>query len=214
MRALLPTGYVSVREAAEIIARSMFAGVPDRPLVVRFRKRGWDVSGRNALDDAIAELWKGVDANKVRAMAIGGRPRRIVRLTAGQTQEVPILRNARGRDFTYLRPSNPPDAQFTAWFGVNIAEIILAFREREIERFARSMLRARRRKSASDGGAKRIGRPSRQAAVKAAIRVVIERRQWSPPKSLKLLTQVVNRQGKWPYPVSDDTVTRALDQLH
>jgi hypothetical protein len=46
------------------------------------------------------------------------------------------------------------------------------------------------------------------------IKDVVERRKWNSTMAMKALTREVNRAGKWPQPVSQDTVTRALDLLY
>jgi hypothetical protein len=46
------------------------------------------------------------------------------------------------------------------------------------------------------------------------IKDVIERRKWNATMAMKALTREVNRAGKWSQPVSQDTVTRALDRLY
>ena len=76
MTAVVPNGHVTVLQASE----AMYAGVPDLPVVSKLRKEGLGVKEGRATDRAIAEIWKAVDAGTLRALAIGGRPRRIVRL--------------------------------------------------------------------------------------------------------------------------------------
>lgn len=39
---LFPAGYVGIREAAAVLARSMFAGIPDPAIVTNARKKGFD----------------------------------------------------------------------------------------------------------------------------------------------------------------------------
>jgi hypothetical protein len=53
---LLPDGFVTLREAAEIVAQGRYAGVPDSELVAELRHSGLDVADGTALDDAIAEI--------------------------------------------------------------------------------------------------------------------------------------------------------------
>jgi hypothetical protein len=59
------------------------------------------------MDRAVVELWKAVDKGTLRSVAVGGRPRRVVRLDPKVTKAVPTLRSPRGRGFTLLRQSNP-----------------------------------------------------------------------------------------------------------
>jgi hypothetical protein len=63
---IIPIGYVTIREAAEVIAQSRFAGVADRPEVTKLRRLGVDAADGAAIDDAVAALWKAADAGKLR----------------------------------------------------------------------------------------------------------------------------------------------------
>ncbi len=95
------------------------------------------------MDRANAELWNAVDAWQVRALAIGGRPRRIVRLDPDLTKAITTLRNPRGRGFTFLRQSNPAYHQLTSWFGPSVHSVLVAFRETEVQKLARKLMRRR-----------------------------------------------------------------------
>jgi hypothetical protein len=214
MTVILPPGYVSILQAADILEQSLFAGLPDKPVILRYRQAGLAVGDGTARDQAIAELWKAVDARKLHAMAFGGRPRRMVRLDPALTEQIPWLRSPRGRGFTALRPSNPAFHSFVAWFGPHVGDATLAFCETEIQRLGRRVMRTRRRVSRSSDTKKRVGRPSRKAAVSAMIREIIGTRKWSPLLGLKALTKETNRKGKWSKPASEDTVARALDWLY
>jgi hypothetical protein len=97
MTAVLPIGYVTILEAAEMLQPAMYAGVPDLPIVAKLHQEGIEVKDGSAIDRAVAELWKAVDKGTLRSMAIGGRPRRLVRLDAQFTRGVPALRASRGR---------------------------------------------------------------------------------------------------------------------
>jgi hypothetical protein len=97
MTAVLPIGYVTILEAAEMLQPAMYAGVPDLPIVAKLHQEGIEVKDGSAIDRAVAELWKAVDKGILRSMAIGGRPRRVVRLDAQFTRGVPALRASRGR---------------------------------------------------------------------------------------------------------------------
>src|SRR6266481_5674448 len=90
MTSVLPIGYVTLLEAAEMLQPAMHAGLPDSSRVTELRQRGLEVSDGAARDRAIAELWKAVDKNTLRSRAIGGSPRRIVRLEAHFTRSVPL----------------------------------------------------------------------------------------------------------------------------
>jgi hypothetical protein len=127
------------------------------------------------------------------------------------SKSIPGLRNPRGADFNLLRPRNPLRKQFVEWFGSDLSMIAIVFRETEINRLARTLLRARRRRVAA-AAARKTGRPQRRVEVKAKIREVVDQGAWRPTKSIKALTREVNRRVD--KPVSDDTVGRALDDLH
>ena len=214
MTIILPIGYVSILQAANILERSLFAGLPDQAIVVKHRQAGMDVGDGTARGQAISEIWKAVDAGVLRGMAVGGTPRRVVRLDPHLTHEIPFLRSPRGRGFSLLRPSNPFFRDLAAWFGPNSGAAVLAFRETEIQSLARRLMRTRRRTSGSATTKARRGRPSSRAAVRTVIHELIEKRKWSPVLGLKSLTKSVNREGKWPKAVSEDTVARALDELY
>ena len=104
---VFPIGYVGILDAARMLQPAMYAGTPDPPAVITLRQKDINVGDRQALHRAVDELWNGVDAGTLRAMAIGGRPRRIVRLDPALTKAIPTLRSPRGRGFTSLRQSNP-----------------------------------------------------------------------------------------------------------
>jgi hypothetical protein len=206
--------YVSLREAADIIVQTLFAGVSDRPVVAKIRETEGDVADGSAIDDAIKELWNAVDHKKVRVVAFGGRPRRIVRLSPDLTKNVPFLRSPRCGDFSYLRPRNLLYRQLTAEFGLDLAGVTLAFREREIEKLASAILRSRRRIIKLGGAKRQRGRPSRQAVVVPLIREIIAGRKWDSTKSQKALAREVNQLGRFLPAVSEEVVTRAIDWLH
>ena len=48
----------------------------------------------------------------------------------------------------------------------------------------------------------------------ATVRELIESRKWSSLSGIKALTYLVNREGEWQVPVSEETVTRVLDRLY
>jgi hypothetical protein len=214
MNAVLPIGYVTLLEAAEMLLPAMYAGVPDLPIVTSLRQEGIDVTDGPAIDRAIVELWKAVDKNTLRSVALGGRPRRVVWLDPKFTKAVPTLRSPRGRGFTLLRQSNPAYHQLASWFGPLLHAAVLAFRETEIQKLARRLMRARRTAQKQDGQKNPRGRPSRMAIVQPVISDLVANRKWNPTMGMKALIREVNRAGKWPQDMSQDTVTRALDLLH
>ena len=212
LSSILPIGFLSIRDAADLVAESMYLGVPDRPVVAKLRQMEINVADGAAVDDAIAELWKAVDERKLRCVAIGGRPRRVVQLSPRLTEAIPGLRSARGRDFNLLRPRNPYYGQIVDWFGLDLMSVTVAFREAEVLTLASRLKRKRRRRDNAQPSAGRRGRPSLQRDVAPLVEEVIAQRKWSPTGSLKDLTNKVNRLGKFPAPVSEETVTRALDR--
>jgi hypothetical protein len=214
MTTVLPNGYLTMLQAAEVLATAMHSGLVDLPIVSQLRKEGLDVRDGRAMDRAIAEIWKAVDGGTLRALAIGGRPRRVVRLSPELTKSVPHLRSSRGRGFTLLRQSNPTYHQLASWFGSLLPTAALAFREMEIQKLGRRLMRVRRIAHKADGQKNSRGRPSRMAIVQPVISDLVTKRKWNPTLGLKALTREVNRAGKWSRHVSQDTVTRTLDLLH
>ena len=213
MTTVLPNGYLTILQAAEMLSGTMYAGVPDLPIVRQLRKRALDVKDGRAMDRANAELWKAVDARELRALAIGGRPRRILRLDPELTNMIPTLRSPRGRGFTFLRQSNLAYHQLASWFGPSVHSAVLAFRETEVQKLARKLMRTRRIAQKGGGRKSSRGRPSRMAVVRPVIRDLVVNGKWNPTIGMKALTRQVNRAGKWPQDVSQDTVTRTLDLL-
>ena len=212
MSAFLPTGYVGLLDAARMLLPVMYAGTPDLPAVASLRQGGMSVGDRQALHRAIDELWNGVDKGTLRPMAVGGRPRRCIRLDAEDVTGIPMLRSPRGRGFAFLRPSNPIYHKMESWFGRDLSGVVLAFEEKDVQKLARKLKRRRRTETAAPSGKKPRGRPSRQEMVSPIIRQLIEGKKWPPLSSMKALTQLVNR--KIVDEVSEETVSRALDRLH
>ena len=213
MTVALPIGYVSILEAADMLLPAMYAGVPDSSAVTRLRQEGLDVMDGSARDTALAEIWNAVDQGKLRPMAIGGQPRRVERLNAASTRQIPMLRSPRGRGFTALRVSNPAFRELASCFGPHLSTATLAFRELEIRRLAHKLNRTRR-KAVKSKGPRQRGRPSRQPLVRSNIEGLIAEGEILPLNGLKAFTLAVNKKGKFEPPVSVDTVTRVLDQLH
>ena len=210
---LVPDGFLTIREAAERLAVGLYSGEPDPPIVEQHKKSGFDVADGAAIDEAIATLWKAVDKGDLQAFVVGPTNPNPLKLTAQMSQGIPALRSARGSDLNFLRSTNPHHASFVKWFGPGLTQVSVVFRAEDISKLPRKFLRKRRRRTAS-AGARNAGRPSLQAEVKGMIRNIVEERRWSSTQSLKALTRAVNDQGKWQHPVSDETVTRALDALH
>lgn len=211
MTDMLPNGFLTILQAADTLLPAMRGGVLDRTIVKRLRDQGLDVSDGAARGLAVEEIWKAVDAGKLRPLAIGGRPRRIIRLQ--DTKSIPALRSARGRGFAMLRQSNPAYHQLAPYFGPLVCSATLAFRETDIRKLAARLLRARRTAQKSDAPTKPRGRPSQIKRAQMVIRAVIAKGRWNVTASMKALAREVNRAGKYFPPMSDDTVTRALDLL-
>ena len=123
---MIPTNYLSRREAAEIIAAVKCAGIPDKPEVLKARLNGVDAADGSAIDDANTELWKAVDKGTLDASAHGPGDRWF-RMTAGETKQVPLLRAPRGGDFTFLRPENPIYPILVSQFGPRLGLVSLVF---------------------------------------------------------------------------------------
>jgi hypothetical protein len=212
MTKLLPAGLVSLRGAAEILESYLFSGLPEQISVAELRKQGFDVGDGTERNKAVAELWKAVDQGKVQAIAIGPAAILYV-LTPDQTKEVPFLRNPRGGDLSFLRPSNPAHHDFIKQFGPNLADVSLAFQKFEVEKLARRLRQKRRQDVDGGKAATQRGRPSLQADVIVCIRQVVDSGKWVSPQSVKALTVEVNKIGNFIRKVSAETVARALDRL-
>jgi hypothetical protein len=210
---LIPEGFLTLSQAAGSLAVALYGGVPDRDAVRLLRERGYDLADGAAFDDAIRALWAAVDDGKLEPFAVGPKGKGPLKLPADVSKGIPILRSPRGGSLSFLRPSNPHFKTFTDWFGRDLSNVSIVFREAEIQRLARRHLQARRRKRATLGKGRR-GRPSRQVGVKKVIREVVDRQKWSSTESIKALTREVNRLGQWMDAVSDETVQRALESIY
>lgn len=212
MSALVPVGYLSRREAIDIIVHSLFSSLPDRPELTELREKGIDAADGGAIDVANAELWRGVDRSKIEVLACGANGQ-FFRMDVGLTEQVPYLRNPRGGGFTFSRPGTSAHDKLVAQFGTNLGGISLVFLRIDVEKWARSLLRKRRR-HASAVGKRQIGRPGRQVLALPVICKLIGEKEWNATMSLKMLAQKVNRRVDADKPISEATVTRALDKLY
>jgi hypothetical protein len=213
MSRLIPDGFLTIRQAAELLAVAMYSGVPDRPIIKQLReKSGFDVADGQAIEDAKSEIWVAVDRT-LQTFAVGAKHQTPLKLSAAMSKEIPGFRSSTGGNFGLLRHSNRNHHQFAEWFGRDLTKVSVVFREAEIRQLARTLLRTRRRKAMSAGTTK-VGRPSHKIEVKRIIRGVIHARKWNPTQSIKKLTQKVNSKGTWLHPLSDDTVARRLDELY
>ena len=210
---LIPEGYLTLAQAAESLAVALHGGLPDRDAIKRLRDKDYDLADGAAFDGTVLALWAAVDSGKLECFAVGPKSEGPLKLSPDIVKGVPLLRSPRGGSLSFLRPRNPHFTTFIEWFGRDLSNVSIVFREAEILRLARNLLRARRRAQTAVGKG-RTGRPSRQVQVKAKIREVVEGKKWSSTQSIKALTQEVNRLGKWIDPVSDDTVKRALESLY
>lgn len=213
MTNLIPEGFLTVRNAAERIASALYSGQPDRPIVTQFRDQGLDVADGEAIENAISKIWSAVDRNKVHALVFNAARPEPISLPSSLSKGIPLLRSPRGGNLTFLRHRNPSFGEFANRFGSDLGTVSVVFRETEINRLARTLFRARRRKISAAGPKKR-GRPSRKSDVKPIIQEIVDKHKWLPTQSLKALTREVNRRGKWPDDVSDETVDRVLGEIH
>jgi hypothetical protein len=210
---LMPEGFLTVRGAAEKIASALYAGEPDRSSVTQHRAQGFDVADGEAIDDATSKIWNAVDRNKVHALIFNATRPEPMKVPSSLSKAIPLLRSPRGGNLAFLRHRNPSFGEFVSRFGSDLGTVSVVFRETEINRLARILLQARRRKISAAEPTKR-GRPSRRIDVKPIIREIVEKRKWLATQSLKTLTREVNRRGKWPGEVSDETISRALGEIH
>src|SRR6476660_5782409 len=135
-------------------------------------------------------------------------------MDVGLTEQVPLLRSPRGGDFTYSRPGTSAHGTLVEQFGPNLGSISLAFSKRDVEKWARALLRRRRRGSGLIVGKRPAGRPNRQALAIPAIQKLVDDEKWNTTMSLKTLAQLVNRCLETDKTISEETVTRALDKLY
>jgi hypothetical protein len=209
---LIPVGFLDIREAAERLAIALYSGIPEPRAVLRNRQAGYDVTDGQARDHAIAELWAAVDRSAVQAFLLGtkGEP---FRMPPAMSEGVPSLRSPRGGDLTFLRPRNPYYRQIVALFGTDLSSISVAFMKIDVDKLARNLVRRRRRKNVNSNEKKR-GRPSRSPELKKIISSLVDQGRWSAVEPVKALTQKVNRVSKGAEPFSEDSVERAVKQLH
>jgi hypothetical protein len=67
MTDLLPNGFLTILQAADALLPALRGGMPERTLVRQLRDRGLDVSDGAARSQAIEEIWKAVDAGRIRS---------------------------------------------------------------------------------------------------------------------------------------------------
>src|SRR5687768_12837388 len=187
MGTIFPPGYISFREAAADLEAALFMGTPERPAVVRVRKKiGFDVGDRKSQQEAVDCLWAAVDRGRVPLVGVGGPRRSILQLPSKITKSIPLMRNPSVCDFSYLRPSHKHHGMLFAWFGVNPAKVQLAVRETDVSKLAKHILRTRRRLN-SQGRTSRAGRPSLQIKCQPAVKEIIEGGKWQNTESVKKL---------------------------
>jgi hypothetical protein len=214
MGRIVPDGFLTISDAVDELVVGMYSGVPDRPTVKELKERGYDAGDGEARNAAYEKLWESVDREKIESFLVGPKQQIPFKIPADMTWEIPLLRSPRGGDFTFLRPSKGRvHKQLTEWFGQDLSQVSVVFRQRRIERLARTRLQARRRKTATIK-TRNIGRPPLQEGVKKLIREVVDKDRWSPQQSKKALTVHVNRLRPEREQVSQSTVSRALGDLY
>ena len=211
MNRIIPDGFLTPRQAAEELAAAMYSGLPDRPAVLEAREAGFDVYDGAARDEAFSQLWKANADKKIVAFLISPSRKKPFKLPPAVSEAIVGVQYSSVGDLSFLRQSNRYYHEIVAWMGRDLSVVSIVFKEGAIKRLARQLLR-RRRKSAS--GHKTAGRPSRRSEVQSSIRTIVDLGKWHSTESLKALTVQVNRVGKWPKPISEDTVGRCLQELH
>jgi hypothetical protein len=209
---LIPDGFLTPRQAAEELAVAMYSGPPDRSAVVEARQAGFDVYDGAARDEAFSELWKANGDKKIAAFLISPSRKNPFKLPPAISEAIVGVQFSRVGDLSFLRQSNPYYHRIVAWMGRDLSVVSVVFKEGAIKRLARQLIRLRRRKSTS--GHNTAGRPSRRSEVRSAISTIVDAGKWQSTQSIKALTAKVNRVGKWPKPISEDTVARCLQELH
>ena len=212
MSPVMREGYVSLSEASEIFEAALFAGMPDADQVRQLRAEGYDVRSGTERNIAISELWRQVDAKKLQPFAIGTRRGRQNLVPLENTEAIPFLRNPRGRTFAFLRPGSPYFMQLAQQLGTDLSKVHVAFDRKQVQKVAKTCVAARRRRGRASGSTR--GRPSKYLAPAPVIRELVEQGKWSPLSSVKELAARVNRRLAGARPVSEDTVTIALDYLY
>ena len=127
------------------------------------------------------------------------------------TRAIPAFRQV--GSFTFLRPRNPHYGEVTDWFNVRqMPTVTLAFRQRDTGKLCINLRRRGRRTAGAPIKSRNVGRPALQPLVSSCIKNLVDARKWHATQSMKILTQLVNR--AFHATVSEDTVTRALDQIY
>jgi len=213
MQVLLPDGFLTLSESARRFEHAIFAGRPERQLVDELRTRlGLAIGDGISKREAKRQMWTAVDDGSLRLVAIGGSPRQTIEVDAAVASGIPLLKNGRAGGLTYLRPSNLLHTQFIGWFGINLSEVVLAFREKDVERAIHRLRRRSRRTGPAKLSGGPAGRPSRQLEVKHAIAEIMKRCSSKSVMTNKELANKVNRRLK--QTVSDPTVSRARASLY
>jgi hypothetical protein len=206
MARLVPPRFLTFREAVSKVEEAMFAGVPDREEVKRYRERGYPVGDGASSRKAADELWDAVDQSRLTAMGIGRQPFRVNKLPNSIVQ-IPAVR--RTGDFSYLRPGNEAFEEVARAFECRPATIALAFRERDIEKLCSKLRQRRRRTALRSSEAKKPGRPPLRRLVRPTIVELVDNNRWNTLGSLKGLVQAIKR--KTGQSISQETAGRYLD---
>lgn len=210
--ALLSHGLVSLREAISTFENVLFAGVPDSPFVVSYRKAlGADLRDGAAHRRAATRLWLSVDRGQLCPWIVGGSPAKQLRLTPEMISSIPMLRETGG--LSYLRPKTAAYKDISGWFGPNFSGIHLVFRAEEVMQCAKRTLRARRAAAKPRTGKTR-GRPSSYREVAPLLEQIVSSKQWDTSQSMKRLAQLVNRHRTDRTIISEVSVRRHLSRLY
>ena len=209
MTRLLPKGLISIHDATLIVQEFRHAGTAESSLVRELKSKGLSVGSREEQTAARAQIRKWILEGRLRLHATGGVRGKDIVLSPTQVGMIPGLKTLSVADLSYLRSSHPLHKQFVGWFGSDLSVVALGVEEKEIRQLGRSIIMRSRRRPQHATSA---GRPAVRGNVEMMVRETVEAGKWSPIKSLKELTQLVNRKRK--PPVSYSTVRRAIDNLY
>ena len=71
MSRLIPEGFLTLSQAAQLVAMALYGGIPDRDAVRLLKESGDDVADGAALDEAIGAVWRqstGTNSNVSRSV--------------------------------------------------------------------------------------------------------------------------------------------------
>jgi hypothetical protein len=131
---LIPEGFLTLPQAANPLAVALYGGIADRDAVRLLRERGYDLADGAAFDEAVHVLWAAVERGKLQCFAVGPKGKGPLKLSAVVLQGIPVLLSPRGGTLAFLRPRNPHFKAFAEWFGPDLSNVSIVFREAEIAR--------------------------------------------------------------------------------